>query len=225
MWHKFNLKTKLIFIGAILLVLGWGMSITATDNIDSATENFSVIATISEISDTDMKVTDAKGSDASGKTEYDLNIEHVDTVQTEAYEAIFLADLKPGDKIIAQGLTNGSTFFIQRIVSFSTPANPEAEKEASTTEATSTDETATSSPADATSTDSIDGTATSTAATSTEESATTSTTTEDLSSTTIEEATATDTATTSSAIETITDAITNAVQDIVDTVTSTTSSE
>ncbi len=129
-------KHKLFNIGSIalmFLLLGWGISSVADVDIKSATDNFSAIGLVSEISDKNLKIIEAKGSDKSGETSFDLNIDNLEKIQTNKNELIDLIDIKKGDRIIVQGLTDGSTIFIKRIISFSTVF------ELATTTATTTD--------------------------------------------------------------------------------------
>jgi hypothetical protein len=117
---------KMLSVIVIVTAIGFGIS-NADDlnpflenNIEAATENFSVLGTVSEITDDKITLVDAKGSDESDKTNYNLNINNLEKVETSSYEPLIITDIKVGDKIIAQGLTDGETFFIKRIVSFST---------------------------------------------------------------------------------------------------------
>jgi hypothetical protein len=142
--HKL-FKLNSVFI--LILFLGWSMSSVADDDIKSATNNFSAMGLVSQISDNTLEIKEAKGSDKSGKTEYDLNIENLEKIETGKNEVLNFSDIKEGDKVIVQGLTNGSTFFVKRIISFTSISTFVA----TTTEdvvgltATSTDELASTS--------------------------------------------------------------------------------
>ena len=113
-----NKFLKLLSVLVIICALGWGISSIAEDDIASAHNNFSVVGIISDISDENISVEQAQGSDRSNKTSYTLNIKNLEKIETNKYQVLNLSDIKVGDKIIAQGLTNGSTFFIKRIISF-----------------------------------------------------------------------------------------------------------
>ncbi len=116
-----NLKNdliRIITVISIVIVLGWGISSIAEDDISSAHNNFSVVGIVSNIDNENINLEEAQGSDRTGKNSYVLNIKNVQKVETSKYQSINIGDIKVGDKIIAQGLTNGSTFFIKRIISF-----------------------------------------------------------------------------------------------------------
>lgn len=216
--HKIHriIKNKLFGIFCILtivLALGWGMSISATDDIKSANVNFSAIGVISDISSDKMTITQAKASDKSGKTEYNLNIEHVEAMETNTYIPLNFTDIKIGDKIIAQGLTNGNTFFIKRIISFTSIPTP-IEPKVATSTATTTEEVVATSSASSTVTEGISSTSPSVeSGTSTIESTTTE---ETATSTTI-------ISTVTQVVENIINTVTETVQNVVDTVTGSTS--
>ena len=110
---------KFISVLIIIIFLGWGGILSAMDDIKSASNNFSIIGIVSNIKDGEIGVVDAKGSDNSGKTSYDLNTEYIENIQTDTYAPITVSSIKVGDKIIVQGLTNGSRYFAKRIISFS----------------------------------------------------------------------------------------------------------
>jgi hypothetical protein len=111
------LKTLLIVL--VVLISTWGITFALNNNIEDATSNFSVLGTVSDISDSTITLTDARGSDDSGNTEYEINIDYLERVETRDYEPLIITDIKVGDTISGQGLTNGSVFFIKRIISFS----------------------------------------------------------------------------------------------------------
>lgn len=216
--HKL-FKISITFV--VVLLLGWGISSVADDNIKSATNNFSAMGLVSEISDDSLKISDAKGSDKSGNTVYDLNIENLEKIQTNKNELLNFTDIKEGDKIIVQGLTNGSTFFIKRIISFTSVSTFVATSTATTTD----DVLATST---ATTTDVVVATTTATttdelvASSTTEilDTATTSSTSTDTIGTTTTATTATTTDTTATTvIESIVDTVKEVIENIVEAVT------
>jgi hypothetical protein len=139
-------KSYLIKASTLLLLvavmLSWGISNAINNDIQSATSNFSVSGTVSEVSNTYIVVTDAKGSIKSSDATYNLNIDYLKRVETDKYAPLNISDIVVGDKIIAQGVTNGYAFFIKRIVSFTSIAHDVAKVDesatASTTESTST---------------------------------------------------------------------------------------
>lgn len=222
---------KMLSIITVVSILGWGISHADNLNpfsdtgIETATQNFSALGNVSEITESSITLIDAKGSDKSGNTTYTLNISHLEKVETSAYTPLIITDIKVGDKIIAQGLTDGTTFFIKRIVSFSSDVKPLEVATTTVDVATSTASTTTDTAS--TTTD----TASSTNETSSNESSTTTpeviiatttevaTTTE--TSTTTEEATTTPTIieTVGGVVQDVIDAVTNVVQTVVDTVT------
>lgn len=205
---------------AVVTVLSWGISYASNNDIESATSNFSVMGTVSTVSDIGISIIEAKGSNNANDRSYDLNIRNIQKVETSDYVPLNISDIKVGDKIVAQGLTNGSVFFIKRIVSFTSSPYDSIAETATTTEsvasATSTEDTASTTIAQsvvATSTEGAgasgsssvlpvvnEGSATSSgviapvenATTSTEEMGTSSTSTEGVVSTTTEASTSTE---------------------------------
>jgi hypothetical protein len=121
---------KTLIIVLIVLASTWGITFALNNNIEDATLNFSVLGTVATVSDSTITLIDARGSDDSGKNEYEINIDYLERVETRDYEPLIITDIKPGDTISGQGLTNGSLFFIKRIISFSYMA---AETELATT--------------------------------------------------------------------------------------------
>lgn len=239
---------KTFFAVTIIVLLGWGVSSSAVDDIKSATINFNVIGIVSDISDTKITVKDAKGSNSSSDTTYDLNLEYLTKIETSKYTPLNLLDIKVGNKIIAQGLTNNSTFFIKRIISFDSVATPIEEVMATTTATTtpmddiviatttdvgtstltedvidaSTGGSSSDTPAPVVATP-VDTVATTTATTTESVSTTTATTTPDV------DVSTTTATTTDGIIDTITstigdviDAVVDVVQTVVDTVIDTT---
>ena len=142
---------KMIAAFIIILSLGWSLSTVADDDIKSATNNFSAMGLVSEISEDGLEISEAKGSDKSGKIVYDLNIDNLEKIQTNKNEPLNLVDIKKGDKVIVQGLTNGSTFFIKRIISFTSVSTATSTDEIfATSTATTTDDLIASSTATST---------------------------------------------------------------------------
>jgi hypothetical protein len=224
-----NLRKIFLVIFSFALMLSWGISKAVNSDISSATSNFSVSGTVSEVSDLYIIVNEAKGSVVSSDSTYNLNLEYLKKIETSDYAALVLSDIKVGDKIAAQGLTNGYTFFIKRIVSFnSTPATVVADENATSTASTATSTASTtesvSSPSlevststESASTTPSTETASTTESTSTPQTATTTevvqpeaTTTDSVATTTDDNAT-----TTPTVIETVTEVI----QDVIETVT------
>jgi hypothetical protein len=122
---------------AIVLVLSWGITQATGNEFEEATKNFSVIGTVSSITEDTISIIDARGSDTKTEDLYNLNITHIKTVETKDYVPLIISDVTIGSTIVAQGVTNDSTFFITRIVLFSeTPFTPQEE----TLVATSTEE-------------------------------------------------------------------------------------
>ena len=202
---------------AIIVVLGltWGIAKATENELESATDNFSVIGTVSSISDETLSLIDARGTDTKEEELYNLNITYLDRVETKEYQPLIISDIKPGDTIVAQGVTNGTKFFIKRIVSFSTAPLP-VEEEATTTPdvvATSTEDTASTTPDVNSETEDTPPTEQSTTSLPVQEEATT---TPDVVATSTE-----DTASSTPIIETITEIIENGldqVSDVLDTV-------
>lgn len=218
-----NIKLTLLKFAPIVLVLilvGWGMSSVAEDDIKSATANFSVLGIVSDISENDIEIKDAKGSDKSGKTSYDLNIDHLESMQTSAYIPLNFTDIKVGDKIIAQGLTNGNTFFIKRIISFTSTPTPVDLEVASTTVATSTATTTELSEDISTTTATTSNTVDSieSVSTTTTDDMSTSTIISDIVATTSTSTTEESASTTTSVLETVVDVVEQIVDIVTDTV-------
>ena len=120
---------KTFFAVTIIAILGWGVSSSAIDDIKSATINFNAMGIVSEISDKSMTIKDAKGSNSASDTTYDLNLDYLSKIETSSYTPLNHSDVKVGNRIIVQGLTNNSTFFIKRIISFDSIATPVEEKD------------------------------------------------------------------------------------------------
>lgn len=128
---------KSLFVIAFALIFTWGIVKATENNIESATNNFSVIGRVSSITDESISVIDAKGSDTEDEKLYDLDITYLNIVETKDYIPLIISDIKVGDMIIAQGLTNGTDFFIKRIISFSDmpiPVQEELQKNSTTTQ-------------------------------------------------------------------------------------------
>ena len=151
----------------VALVLSWGISNAVNNDIQSATSNFSVSGTVSEMSDMYIVVTDAVGSLKSSDGTYNLNIDYLKRVETDKYSPLTISDIVVGDKIIAQGVTNGYSFFVKRIVSFTSIAhnpvdddNETAAADIATTSATTTKTIAITSISTGTSTSVVESTST-----------------------------------------------------------------
>ncbi len=114
-----NKSIKLVAIMIMIITLGYTVSSIATSDIKTSTANFSSMGIVSDISEKYIKINQAKGSNNTSQTEYELNIKNIENIQTDKYVPISINDIKIGDKIIAQGLSNGSDFFVKRIISFS----------------------------------------------------------------------------------------------------------
>ncbi len=139
---SYLIKVSSVFL-LVAVMLSWGISNAINNDIQSATSNFSVSGTVSEVSNTYIVVADANGSLKSSDGSYNLNIDYLKRVETDKYVPLNISDIVVGDKIIAQGVTNGYAFFIKRIVSFTSIAHDVAKTdENATTTATSTAVTA-----------------------------------------------------------------------------------
>ena len=193
---------KISLIVLIILASTWGITFALENNIEDATSNFSVLGTVSEISESKITLTDARGSDDSGNTEYKINIDYLERVETRDYEPLIITDIKVGDTISGQGLTNGSVFFIKRIISFSSLIIAEELpiEELATTTATTTDEL---TEEDATTTEETIG----------------ETPANDSTSSTEEVSTSTASSSSDSIIDTVNGVISDVVDTVVDTVT------
>ena len=216
---------KMLSVIAIVSVLGWGISNADNLNpfvengIETATENFSALGIVSEITESNITISEARGSDVSGKNTYNLNITNLEKVETSGHDPLIVTDIKVGDKIIAQGLTNGNIFFIKRIVSFSTSASSILPVTATTTldVATSTTETAstTTDTTVSTSTEVSETPISNEPSTTTPEVITETSTTTEISTSTETSTTTEEATTTSSIVETVT----GVVQDVIENVT------
>lgn len=143
-----SFKSEMIrLFSVIMIVLAIGFGISNADDlnpfsekgIETAVENFSVLGVVSEISNETITVNNAKASDKTGNSTYVLDIAYLEKIETKTYEPLIISDLKVGDTIIAQGLTNRETFFIKRIVSFGGGIELQNTENASTTESINTD--------------------------------------------------------------------------------------
>ena len=131
---------KMFSLIAVVTIISWGISYASNNEIDSATKTFSMIGVVSAVSDDSISIEKAKGS-ITEETSFSINTKYVLKTETSNYSPLALSDVKVGDKIIAQGVTNGSIYFAKRIVSFTSIANTPVTETAS--EATSTVEVAT----------------------------------------------------------------------------------
>jgi hypothetical protein len=226
-----NLRKIFLVIFSFALMLSWGISKAVNSDISSATSNFSVSGTVSEVSDLYIIVNEAKGSVVSSDSTYNLNLEYLKKIETSDYAALVLSDIKVGDKIAAQGLTNGYTFFIKRIVSFTSTPSETAKEENATSTATTTESTPTASTTESVSSPSLEvSTSTESASTtpSTETASTTESTSTPQTATTTEvvqpEATTTDSVATTTddnatTTPTVIETVTEVIQDVIETVT------
>lgn len=237
-----KVSTSVVF-GA--LILSWGITSAINNDIGSASTNFNAMGIVSEVSTSYIIINNAKGSAQSSDGMYSLDLGYLTKVETNTYVPLNLSDIKIGDKIVVQGLTNGYTFFIKRIVSFSsTPTPVVPDENATTTEsvATTTESVATTTESVATTTEATTNTSTTTESVATSTSTSTSTTpstplatetpkeepkattTESVEATTTEPSSTTtsstdDTATTTaSTTPTIIEAITDTVDNVIDKV-------
>ena len=203
--------TRLVLIIIVVITLSWGI-VNAdelnpfTPSIEDAKTSFSVIGTVSVIDNTHLIVTNAKGSDDTGESEYNLNIKNLDKVETSKYQTLQLTDLKVGDTVIAQGVTTDSVFFITRIILFSSTPLLVFEEE----------QTATTTPDEVTSSeDNVDVSTTTPEQTATTTETNVATSAPEQSATTTETDTAT---TTQDVVEQVGELIEEVVAPIVDTI-------
>lgn len=232
---------RLFSVIVIVLAIGFGISNADDINpfsekgIETATENFSVLGVVSEISNDSVVVNNAKGSDKSGDTTYTLDISYLEKVETNTNNPLIITDIKIGDTIIAQGLTNNQTFFIKRIVSFGGGIEIVNTDTATTTIdiATSTDSGTTTTDTSTTTEESVNnGGGESSQDTNVPDQTSSSTTTENNTvetSTSTSSSTSTDSGTSTPSIietvtdvvETVVDTVTNAIENVIDAVTGT----
>jgi hypothetical protein len=155
--YSYLLKTdlfKIIIVSLIVLPLMWGItSANFAGNIEDASEHFSKLGVITEIDSSSILV---EAKNETPVETYEINVNHLEVIQTEEYESLVFTDLRAGDEIIVQGLTDGKYYFAKRIISFTSNVSIDFDEiadnppEVASTTATSTDENATST---ATSTD------------------------------------------------------------------------
>jgi hypothetical protein len=132
-----NTFIKTLTIVVTVLALSWGITQATINEFEQSTKNFSVIGTVSSITEDTISIIDARGSDTKTEDLYNLDITHLKTVETKDYVPLIISDVTIGSTIVAQGVTNDSIFFITRIVLFSeTPFTSQEE----TLVATSTEE-------------------------------------------------------------------------------------
>ncbi|MEN9921652.1 MAG: hypothetical protein RLZZ517_630 [Candidatus Parcubacteria bacterium] len=221
--HIEVIRTSVIVL--VVLGLTWGIAKATENELESATNNFSVIGTVSSISDETISLMNARGSDTQTEELYNLSIKYLDRIETKDYTLLIISDINPGDTIIAQGLTDGNKFFIKRIISFNSTPLPTQDETATTTPesiATSTQDIATTTDqvqpedSDNTQSDTDNSSIQDETATTTPESIATST--QDIATTTDEEISTSTEEIASSTTEVIIDTITDIIEDGLDTV-------
>ncbi len=136
----FSTKTFAVFL-LFWVLLSWGISHAVNNDIKSATTNFSATGIVSDVSEFSMTIENAKGSTQSSDGTYNLNLDYLKKVETSDYGPLALTDIKAGDKVVVQGLTNGYAFYIKRIVSFTSVATKADDENATSTATTTTSTT------------------------------------------------------------------------------------
>ena len=115
---------KILLVIAVVLVLTFGISsavkldLLNSNKIATARDNFSVIGFVTEIDNDSIVIDSARSTDGSDSTTYNLNLDYLDKLETNDYNPLIIPEIKIGSKVIAQGVTNGSEYFIRRIVYF-----------------------------------------------------------------------------------------------------------
>jgi hypothetical protein len=142
-WYIDLTKTLLVIVITITVV--WGVSkadIDQTTTTAPAVTSFSVLGLISDLTDSSFSVNNINISEYAPAASYTFDTSTLQKIETNEYAPLQFSDLKLGDKIIVQGTSENNILSAIRIIDFtSTPASV-----ATTTplEATSTDETASS---------------------------------------------------------------------------------
>lgn len=214
---------------ALVILSSWGITVATTDTFPTAKEDFSAIGIVSSIESTHIIITNAQGSDDSGNTEYNINITHIDKIETNTYQDISIDDIQLNNKVIVQGKTTGSVFFATRLILFPTESITPIEQTATSTATTTEDSIATSTDETASSTDSEEPTQEPDSSTeqaptdtetqpTTEEASTTDTTSTDTPEVTSSSTESTDDTT---ATSTVIDTVTNIIEEGIDTVSNT----
>ena len=164
-----SLKSNIFLALSVILVASaviWGITkadiLDIPNREDMAPQNFSasgIVSNISSLFGTNIIIENAKGSDDSGKTTYSFNLNQIIKIENTEYVTLSVSDIKVGDKIVVQGLIKDTNIIeAYRIISFATSTQeklPEIATSTATTTATSTPETENASSTNATSTDEI----------------------------------------------------------------------
>jgi hypothetical protein len=103
---------------------------------EQAEQKVSIIGTVSQISNKSITLIGAQASDKTKKSSYTISLLNVEKIETRNYEPITLSSIREGDIVVAQGLTNGSSYFATRIISFADSQEEEVIEEESNSEVT-----------------------------------------------------------------------------------------
>jgi hypothetical protein len=106
--------TAIMVVSLITLGVSKATEIIYTNEFESASEHFSFLGVVSEISKNELilKIDDSEELK-------NLDIKNLAFIQSSTYASLVITDINPEDKIIIQGLTNGKKYFATRIISFS----------------------------------------------------------------------------------------------------------
>ena len=214
----FGELARMIAVIAIVSISVWGISFADISNQKKSVKNFNAIGIVSDIATTTISMNVENEPSEGLQTSYTFDTSAVTKIQSKGYVPLTLSDISIGDKIGVQGLDDGTSISILRIISFSATSSKEKIPEIATSTATTTDDLASSTPATTT----PDVVASSTDATNTQDvsalnpseinsSSTPATTTPDV--------VASSTSATTTIIQTIIDTASNTVQNVVNAVT------
>jgi hypothetical protein len=145
-------ECKQIFMAVVALAIIWFVSqaqaLTTNGNPGAQTdsiENYSAIGTVSFISTSTDIIDIANGTASDGNTgsDFAFNLDAANNIESTDYTQLSLGDISSGDKIVVQGIEDNGVITITRVIDFTWNGFP-----ITALAATSTDLTATSTPAD-----------------------------------------------------------------------------
>jgi hypothetical protein len=120
--HKFVFLLLSIFaLGTGVLVLNAndiGPFISPDAGFEKADKNVSIIGYVQSIDDKSITIKQATASDKTNNDTYVVYTKHADKIETHTYNPMSLSAISIGDKIITQGVTDGSKYWAKRIIVF-----------------------------------------------------------------------------------------------------------
>jgi hypothetical protein len=119
-----DLVKVVVLISAVGVVVLTASSIASTgdESVDlSVAKNFSAIGSVSDISGTSLTLFDAQGSGIEQQSTYTLDLAPLGKIEDRTYTPLQLENIKPGARVIVQGIKNGDSIGIFRIILLSPP--------------------------------------------------------------------------------------------------------